>query len=368
MSNRTRITTFMAYSSWFSFCFAIAVVVTFPLDGLRPLLVTQLEKALGKGRPGVRADPVVTIGDLSMSGFGVKAKRVSLQLSNTDPEPGPVVDIDSLWVSASFASLVSSNKTLQFDASLYEGDIAGSVTVNDKQDPVAVDIDIDDVNLGKIAPLMAKLHVPVEGKATGTIDIDLGVQADKDAKGSISLDVTGFGLGAGKLAIPGVPGDFSLENGLPMGNLKLRAPIDKGTGPVELTLEGAGDVEANVTGTLNMKQKLAMSRLDIDGWLKPLPSLLTKNPLLKSAIDLADQFGGNKAKDDEGRYHFSARGPLQTLKPALSRDAGRKAATKAAKAAKEPKPSSGAPVPAPLDGADEPPPPPPPPAPEEEKP
>lgn len=360
MSKRKRITTFMAYSSWFSFCFAIFVVVTFPLDGLRPLLVTQLEKALGKGKPGVRADPVVTIGDLSMSGFGVKASRVSLQLSNTDPEPGPVIDIDSLWVSASFSSLVSSNKTLQFDASLYDGDIAGSVTVNDKQDPIGVDVDIDDVNLGKIAPLMAKLHVPVEGKATGTIDIDLGAQAEKDAKGTISLDIAGFGLGAGKLAIPGVPGDFSLENGLPMGNLKLRAPIDKGTAPIELTLEGAGDVEANVTGTLNVKQKLAMSRLDIDGWLKPLPSLTTKNPLLKSAIDLADQFGGNKAKDDEGRYHFSARGPLQTLKPTLARDAGRKAATKAAKAAKGAAPP---PPPPPMDGADEPPPPPPPPPP-----
>jgi type II secretion system protein N len=366
MSNRKRITTFMAYSSWFSFCFAIAVVVTFPLDGLRPLLITQLEKALGKGKPGVRADPVVTIGELSMSGFGVKAKRVSLQLSNTDPDPGPVVDIDSLWVSASFASIVSANKTLQFDAALYDGDIAGSVTVNDKQDPVAIDIDIDDVNLGKIAPLMAKLHVPVEGKATGTIDIDLGAQAEKDAKGTISLDVAGFGLGAGKLAIPGVPGDFSLESGLPMGNLKVRAPIDKGAAPVELSLEGAGDVEATVTGTLNLKQKLAMSRLDIDGWLKPLPSLLTKNPLLKSAIDLADQFGGNKAKDDEGRYHFSARGPLQTLKPTLAKDAGRKAATKAAKSPRTPPPAASTPPPA-LDGNDETPPPPPAPTPPEDE-
>lgn len=328
---RQKFATFLGYWSWFSFCFTIAVVLTFPLAGLKPLLIDQAEKFLGKGRQGAYgSDPVVTIGDLGMSGLGVKATRVQVQLASPNADPGPLIDIDRLWVSGSLLSLVSANKTLQLEASLYGGDINADVTVNEKQEPVAIDADIDDLDFSKVAPIIAKLGVGLEGIANGSVAIDLGAAADKDAKGDVALDIKGFGIGQGKLVL-GAGMDFTLANGLRLGDLKLRLPIDKGTGPLSLMLEGASDVEAEVTGTLNMKPKMAMSRLEADGWVRPTAAMLAKEPLIKSGIELADQFGGNKAKDDEGRYHFAMRGPLQTLKPTMARDGGRKAATKSAR-------------------------------------
>ena len=331
-TTRQKIATAFGYWSWFSFCFTIAVVLTFPLAGLKPMIIDQTEKVLGKGKQGAYgSDPIVTIGDLGMSGLGVKATRVQIQLASQNADPGAVIDVDKLWLSASLLSLVSANKTVQVRASLYGGDVTANVTVNEKQEPVAIDADIDDVDLSKVAPIIAKLGVTLEGIVSGDVTLDLGAAAEKDAKGNVDLDVKGLGLGTGKLTIPGVPGDFMLNNGIRLGDLKLRLPIDKGTGPVDLKLEGTSDVEASVTGTLNVKQKMSMSRLDADGWVKPTPAMLAKEPLIKSGLELADQFGGSKAKDDEGRYHFSARGPLSTLKPLMAKDGGRKASSKAAR-------------------------------------
>ncbi len=345
---RKNVGTFLGYWSWFSFCFTIAVVLTFPLAGLKPTIVEQIEKVLGKGRQGPHgSDPVVTIGELGMSGLGVKATRVQVQLGSPNADPGLLVDVDKLWLSASLLSLVSDNKTVQVEASLYGGDISADVTLDPKQEPVAIDAGIDDLDLGKVAPLIAKFGVPVEGIVNGVVDIDLGVQADKDAKGNVALDIKGFGVGQGKLTIPGVPGDFTLANGMRLGDLKLTLPIEKGAGPIALKLEGATDVEAEVTGTITMKQKMSSSRVDADGWAKPTAAMLAKEPLIKSGLELADQFGGNKAKDDEGRYHFSARGPLQTLKPMMARDGGRKATTKSGRK------TSAADTALPADAADE---------------
>ena len=308
------------------------MVLTFPLQGLRPLLIAEMEKALGKDPNRIHGvDPVVTIGDLGMSGLGIKAKRVSIQLASTDPEPGATVELDSIWLSGSLWSLVSKNKTVQVKAALYDGDIRADVTFDEKQQPMAIDANIDGVDLSKIAPIIAKLGLPLEGIVDGDVELELGVAAEKDAHGRINLDVKGFGLGVGKLAIPGIPGEFTLDNGMRLGDLVLRVPIDKGAGPVELKLAGTTELEAEVTGTLNVKQKMVASRLDADGWIRPTAALLTKDPRIKSAVELADQFGGNKAKDDQGRYHFSARGPLQSLRPTMARDAGRKAAAKSIK-------------------------------------
>ena len=72
---------------------------------------------------------------------------------------------------------------------------------------------------------------------------------------------------------------------------------------------------------------------------------LDKNPKIKSAIELGEKLSLpgapslSKAKDGEGRYHFEARGALQTLKPQLSRDAGRRAARKRASTAGAPPPT-----------------------------
>jgi type II secretion system protein N len=332
------------YFLFFDICFVVAAVVTFPLQGLRPLIVDQAEKALGKGKQGKSGvDPVVTIGELGMSGLGVKAERVQVQLGSTDPEPGPIIDLDAVRVSASLASIVSSTKTLQLDADLYQGEVSADVSVDDKQNVVAADIEVDGIELGRIGAIIAGLGAPVEGKISADIDVVMGGAPEKEAKGTVDVRIAQLSVGPGNLKV--VPGGFELAEPISLGTLAIKAPIDKGQGQIEGRFEGTSDIEAALDGTITMRAKLQTSRLDADGWFRPTALFLDKNPKIKSAIELGEKLSLpgapslSKAKDGEGRYHFEARGALQTLKPQLSRDAGRRAARKRASTAGAPPPT-----------------------------
>jgi type II secretion system protein N len=337
----------LGLASWFSLCFVVSVVLTFPLDGLRPTLIAAGERALGKGRQGPHGtDPALTIGELGMSGLGVKATRVGVQLANSEPEPGPTIDLQSVRVPLlPLLSLLGSSRTVAVELELYDGEASGSVTVDEKQNLVAAEIEIEDVNLGRATALATKLGVPVEGVLSARIDVDMGKQPEKDAAGDVHVEVKGLGLGAGNLKL--VPGGFELADGIKLGDLRGHMPIKQGEGTLEaLRLEGATDVDAEVTGTLNLKPKLQASRLDAEGWFRPQPAFLDKNPKIKSAIELGEKLSLPgapslaKAKDDGGRYHFSARGTLQLLRPQLARDNGRK--TKARSSGARPAVDAGA--------------------------
>lgn len=359
--NLQRASRLAGYFFFFDLCFVAAAVLMFPLQGLKPLIVDQAEKALGKGKQGKSGvDPVVTIGDLGMSGLGVSARRVQIQLGSTDPEPGPTIDIDAVRLSASLLSIVSDNKTLQLDADLYKGDISADVTVDEKQNVTAADIEVDGVELGGVGPIIAALGLPIEGKVTADIDLVMGASPEKDAKGTIDVRVKDLAVGAGNLRA--IPGGFELEHGVGLGALVVKIPVEKGQGIVDARFEGAADIEAEVTGTLNLKGRLPQSRLEVDGWFKPAATFLDKNPKIKSAIELGEKLSLpgapslSKAKDGDGRYHFEAKGALQNMKPQLSRDAGRRSARKRnatpppelPDAAVAPPPTKAAPVPAPV--------------------
>ena len=329
----------IGYVAWFMGCFTLAVLFTFPLDGIKPLFVGEAEKLLGKGKQGAHGvDPEVTVGSLRMSGLGIKATRVHVRLGNPEPEPGPEIDIDSIWVSASLLSAVSTNKTLQLQVALYGGDLDAELTVDDKRNVVELDAEIDGVDLGKVPLLIAKLGVPVEGTIDADIELDMGKQPEKDATGHIDLDVKGLALGIGQLSVPGVPGGFNLVEGVKLGSLKGRVPVKQGLGTIEvLKLDGATDIEAEIIGTINVKARPQLSRLDADGWFRPQAAFLDKNVAFKSAIEIGEQFSLpgapslGKAKDDDGRYHFQAKGALATLRPQLAKDAGKKAKSRAGK-------------------------------------
>ncbi len=320
------------YVAWFVFCFVVGVVLTAPLDGFKPLLIQNAEQALGKGKQGPHGtDPVFTLDSVSVSGFGVKAKRVHIQLANREPDPGPEIDLDEAWISfRSLLSFARPEKRLDASIKAYGGDASVLVLLDEKQNPTEVSVEIDDVDLGKVPAIIAKLGVPLEGKIDADLELDMGKQAEKDAAGHLDLDVKGLGLGAGNLKA--VPGGFEIADGIKLGDVKARVPIKQGLGTIEVfKLDGTTDLEAEVLGTISVKTKPWLSRLDADGWFRPQAAFLDKNPKFKSMIELGEKLSLpgapslSKAKDDEGRYHFSAKGAFQTLVPQLSKDGGKRA-------------------------------------------
>ena len=109
----SRILKLAGYSVWFGMAFVFGVYLTFPLDEMKPLIISLLEEQLGKGKQGSHGvDPKVELGSLRLSGFGVKAERVMVQLASRDPDPGPTLDLESLAIGVRPLSLLTKAKTV----------------------------------------------------------------------------------------------------------------------------------------------------------------------------------------------------------------------------------------------------------------
>jgi type II secretion system protein N len=340
----SRLFKYGGYAAWFVVAFIIGIYLTFPLDDMKPLLIGMAEDAMGKGKQGPHGvDPKLELGSLRLSGFGVRADRVMAQLASRDPDPGPTIDLDSVAIGVSPFSLLTNAKTITFDVDAYGGDASGSVSVDDKGNVHDADISVDDVDLSKIILVQAKLGIPIGGKLSLDADLDLGPTPEKDGNGSVKIDLKGATVGPGNLKLAAAFGGFELP-AVDVGNLSGEIPVDKGKGTLTNVKLDGKDVQAELLGDVVFKGKLQMSRLDVDGWFALTPAFLEREKKFQSLLELGESMGGmgggpslSKAKDEEGHYWFSLKGPLQNPSPTLARDAGKRAKQKASKAGgKEP--------------------------------
>lgn len=318
------------YGAWFFACLVVSFYATFPLDFLKQPILDGAERALGKGKQGrYGVDPKVEIVDMSLwGGTGVSLERVKVQLGSTDPDPGAEIDIDELNVRVGLFSLLFGSPTLEVDAKLYQGNASGSVSLaggkayEDKafgdlralldgkaENVRSLDLDIEDVDLGKAPFVVKKAGVPVTGVLGGTVSLDMGDKPSEEAKGAVNLAVKGINLGPGELEIP-VPG---LTGGLTvplidLGDLEAKIKLDKGKGKTQKLGLNGRDVSADVDLDLDMSPKLSMSRVSGKGWFKIAPEFLEQNAKFKTILDFAQPL--KAARDDDGRYQFHLRGTL----------------------------------------------------------
>jgi type II secretion system protein N len=327
------------YGAWFLAAFVFGVYLTFPLDDVKPLLIGMLEDQLGKGKQGAHGvDPKIEVGSLRLSGFGVRADRVMVQLPSRDPDPGPTIDLDSVAVGVAPFSLLGKAKTVTFDADLYGGDVNGAVSVDDKGTVHDLDLSIDDVDLSKIILVQAKLGIPIGGKLSLDADLELGPTAEKDGNGEVKIDLQGASIGPGNLKLAAAFGGFELP-AVDLGRLSGEIPIEKGKGSLTNVKLDGKDVQAELLGDINVKGRVQLSRVDVDGWFALTPSFLEREKKFQSLLELGESMGGmgggpslSRAKDEDGHYWFGLKGPIQGPPSAtLARDAGKRAKAKAAK-------------------------------------
>lgn len=328
------------YVGWFLASFVVGIYLTFPLDEVKGIIVGRLEDALGKGKQGTYGvDPKVDIGSLSLSGFGVQAERVQIQLASRDPEPGPVVDIDDLSLGVRPWTLLGKVRTVTLDADLYEGSIEAVLSVDEKGAVHEAAVSVDDIDLAKVPLVQGKLGVPMAGKLNLEADLDLGATPEKNGEGEVKIDLKGLGVGPGNLKLAAAFGGFELP-AIDLGNLTGEIPVKQGRGSLTGVKLDGKDLQAELGGDLYLKGNLGNSRLDIDGWFHLTPAFLEREKKFQSLLELGESLGGgmslSKAKDDEGHYWFSLKGTMQNPATSLAKDGGKRAKAKAAKASKAP--------------------------------
>jgi type II secretion system protein N len=307
------------YVGWALVFFVVGLYLTFPMNMIKDTVVGQIEDQLGKGKQGpYGVDPHVSIADLSLWRVGVAAKGVSITLPSRDPDPGPTIDLDKLKVSVSVLSLLTKNKTVQFDADLYGGSTDGHVSVDPIGNVLDANIDVDSVDLSKVPITLQKFGVPIGGKLNSRIRLDLGPEPEKKGEGTIKLDVKGASVGPGNLKLLAMFGGLELPQA-DLGNLTADILVKQGQGEITTMKLDGKDIQAEVVGSLGMKGKVATTRVDTDGWFN-----ISKDFMDKAKLSILNGFLST-SKDDDGRFHFSIKGTANALMPRMATDGGKSA-------------------------------------------
>lgn len=327
----------LGYLGWFCFFFVVGVYITFPLDEAKGAIIGLVETQLGKGKQGPHGvDPVIQLGSLHLSGFGVAAERVSIQMPSRNPDPGPTIDLDELAVGVRPWSVLSDAKTVVVDAELYDGSVSAVVSADAKGAVHDADIEAEDIDLAKIPLVMERIGLPLAGKLELDAELELGENPEKDGEGSVRLTVKNATVGPGNIKALSALGGFEVPV-VDLGTLVVDIPVKQGKGTIAGAKLDGKDVQLELYGDLFIKGKLQQSRLDIDGYMMPTPAFLEREKKFQSLLELGEKMGGMsgvslpRAKDEEGRYYFSIKGTIEAPNATLARDNGRRAKQRALK-------------------------------------
>lgn len=285
----------LGYAAFFVFAFLLFAYVTFPYDRLRDYIVAKASAQTGRERTRLR------IGELSpVPLLGVSLSDVALTRESTAPDEIPqVVAFDELTLKTSLISTLLGDASLDFRGEVGSGSIEG--TYEQVGEGIRLVADLSRFDLNAIG-LGAQLGLPIEGLATGQVDLSLPDDLSK-SDGRIDLKVSRLALGDGEAQVkaPGMREGFTVER-VDAGQLSLKAAIKQGTVTLQTCRAQGPDLTFKGEGNLQL--------------MSPAP---------RSRVNLALEFKfseGYKNRDDKTKALFELMGFRPELQRAQTPDGG----------------------------------------------
>jgi type II secretion system protein N len=322
--NAPRWLKWVGYPAFFWAVFFFSLYVNLPLHLVKDRVVTEMEKALGKGKQGRwGTDPKVTIGKMSPYRLsGVTLDRVSMQLGSKDPDPGPTVDVDTLSIRVGMLGLLFGDRDISFSGKFYEGLVEGEISLSEteEKEPVvnAIQLDVTGVDLARMPLVAGKVGVPMTGVLGAHIDLELGETPQEKGKGDVNLNLSRLSVGPGELVfpLPGLTGGLSIPP-VDAGALEGKIKFKEGKGRID-TFELKGrDLTASLDGTVELNKNLGRSRVEVEGKFAIAEAFLKENGKFQAILDLAAPL--KKVREKDGSYPFNMRGNLSGPKFGLGK-------------------------------------------------
>ncbi len=343
----------IAYSLFFLTAAAYFAYLTFPYERVRDRLVAEWEK--GQKVPPGGARQSLSIGSLEPSWFtGVILKDVNLTSTPQDPnKPSSVLHADEVRVRISVGSLFSANKDITLSAKALGGTIDGSIVHKKAANPTppkpsdkdkgekldrVIHFDLDSISLNEVAPLRDAIGAGISGTLKGTVDLTLGESRIDKANGTITLELTDFGLPGEVDAeaqeackAPGTPQPCDVkrvhfkvpalkaffgkdEIALPsigIGNMPIQITVKNGVARLEKMSAGGKDLEVSLDGLITLREVTAESDVNVGLRFKFNDSYKKKNAAAEGALFALDNEPKLKAgKRADGFYNLRISGLL----------------------------------------------------------
>lgn len=343
MNERLRkVAKWVGYPLFYLFCLGLFGYLTFPFDRLKDRLIAEFQHAQTKR--GQASGQRLEIDHLSSYWFtGLEAEGVRLILppddgtsssgrsssfeaalkgagssGATEPPKETVVTIDEVHGRLQVLPLLIGRVKIKFWASAFGGEVMGTVPVGAASGPV--EVELADIDLGKIEPLVTLIGLPLKGTAAGRLELAAGEGKFNKANGSLEVKMSGVALGDGKtkfkgqIALPEAKlGDVTITAEATSGVLKITT---LSAGGPDVELEGDGKVSVrepwnDSTADLYLRFKFSDAYRDKNDDTRSL--LGSPNSTMPALIEIVEP-KIKRAKRSDGFYGFHVIGPLKKVK------------------------------------------------------
>jgi type II secretion system protein N len=303
------------YVGFYVFSLLLFSYLTFPYNRLADRVVYEFNSRQTGPKP-MR----LKLGDMSSYWLnGVEAENITLTSpGDLDDQGRPgkpkVMTIDAAHASVSLLRLIFGTLKISFGADAFGGELSGS-TVNGEEGR-ALDVELEDLDLGQ-APLFGDIvGLPLAGKLNGTIELLMPEEKLSKADGKISLKVTELAAGDGKAKIR----DTIALPRLEAGDLVLEAEAKAGNVKIDNFSANGPDLKLDSDGTLRLRDTFDSSLLNLNVSFKFQERYTNKSDITKSLFGAGTMPGlfdldpkMKHAKRPDGSYGWRASGLVSHL-------------------------------------------------------
>lgn len=271
------------------------VYVTFPLEVLEGRIAKQIEQQM----PGLR----VSFGAASpwrLTGLDIEDLKLTYQQPGKDQ---PIsATIDRVRARLGLIGLLSKRYDVSYRVDLGDGTLSGEAKVSEKATEITLDANA--VNLNK-PPLLARLlQADAGGEINGHIELTLDMDPKKTT-GQGKLDISKARMGEYTLSTPTMPPMTMALPALDLGATSILFEVKEGTMTMKQFFLKSTDLEARLTGDIQLRKQFNTSVLNLGLQFKPSEPFLEKNSKIKTLIQLG---GIERTKNPEGFYSLRVSG------------------------------------------------------------
>jgi type II secretion system protein N len=300
------------YPLFYLVCLLVFASLTFPYAKLKEHIAQSFnaQQRATAGQQELQID--------SMSGHwlsGVHMKGVRLFVGSSEPgQPPQKIEVDEATLRYGILSSLFGSGDLTFDVFAFGGEVSGTYETHDKDQ--AVEVTLENIEVGRVEPLVSALGAPLQGKLGGTVKLLMPEGKASKGSGSVSLEVKDAVVGDGKTKIKGA---LALPP-IIVGTIALAGDAKDGTLKISKLVAGGKDLDLQGEGRISMRELATDSLCDAQVRFKVNDGYRAKNDVTKSLfgapgssapalLELADP-RIKQSKRPDGFYAWTIRGPL----------------------------------------------------------
>jgi type II secretion system protein N len=232
--------------------------------------------------------------------------------------PPQYLEAKEVFVSASALALLSGGREASFGAAALDGEVSG--WASDGTAGRRLELQLEGVNPGAIPQLASTIGLPLAGRLSGHISLDIPEGNVNRAEGTVDLSAEDLILGDGKAKIQNA---IALPE-LHMGAFVLKAQISGGRLKIDECTAQGRDLDLALTGNVRLRPRLENSVADLELKFGFAEKYRSQSDLTKAIFGQSDSkipglfdtaTGSHLTKNEDGSYGARLAGSLSRLKP-----------------------------------------------------